>query len=671
MPPHARIWLRGVADDYGILAVGAALLVWLALEDGGYSGIPRYAAGAVAWVFVFGVLLVRGNRALPRGPVLLVAAALAALAAVTGLSMLWTESVGRSYDEMARVLLYLGVFLGVAGVAAGGQRRRDQVLEALTLGMSLVVLLAVLSRLESGLFPAQPLAQLGPEFRPRLAYPLGYWNAVGSFVAMTIMLLLHASCRADRPRAYRAAATAFLPVAGLALYMTLSRGALISTAVAGLLLLWTIPRRLSALGSALIGALGAGVLVLLVRTAGTLNEGLLDQAAARSEGHRVLAALLAVSAIGYVTRLLAERWPLPRPPAGVLPQGRKLVVAAGVIVLAATAVAAPKLADRAAEFREPVVAAGTGTTPDGVERRLSSGSANGRYQFWEASWEAWKSNPVEGRGAGTWEFWWRRNASIDSPTRDSHSIFFDVLAELGTLGVLALVATLGSALWFCATAVRRAGGEPRAGLAAGAAASTAWLIGALTDWSWEIPALTVPFFVLIALATTARRDQGANRAPAKESHRARPGMVGGLALAAWIVVIVQAVGLGSAWSLDRSEHAVADGNLRAAEDAAEQARMFRPWSSEPWMQLAFVRVRIAPGPGAIAAAREAVEREPTNWRTWLTLARVQARSGRLTDADGSKSMVARLAKGSPLVPTYDELRALSDGTDLSLDPERP
>jgi hypothetical protein len=95
------------------------------------------------------------------------------------------------------------------------------------------------------------------------------------------------------------------------------------------------------------------------------------------------------------------------------------------------------------------------------------------------------------------------------------------------------------------------------------------------------------------------------------------------------------------------------------------------------MQLALVRVRLAgtmPDPKklwdqAVADARDAVEREPTNWRTWLTLTRIEARVGRLPDAVRDNGQLGQLARGSPLVPTYQQLLDLSTSKDVSLSPE--
>jgi O-antigen ligase len=326
--------------------------------------------------------------------------------------------------------------------------------------MAAVVVLAVLSRLEPALFPAQELGRYAPEFRPRLAYPFDYWNAVGSFAAVTLVLLTHAASRADRPRHYRAAATALLPVAGLALYLSFSRGGMIAAALGCVVILWLSPRRLSAAGALAVGAVGTAVLALLVRSYTELNDGLIEESAARSQGHRVLIALLIVGAVAYAARLVGERWSAPgRAVDALFPHRRKIGVAAALLAVAALAVAAPRIADRVSEFDDPVVTGATETA--NVQSRLTSGSANGRYQLWSSAWDAWESRPVTGRGAGTFEFWWRRHATIDAPSKDSHSLVFDAMAELGTLGLLALVGVLGSVLWLAFAAARAAALTPR------------------------------------------------------------------------------------------------------------------------------------------------------------------------------------------------------------------
>ena len=90
---------------------------------------------------------------------------------------------------------------------------------------------------------------------------------------------------------------------------------------------------------------------------------MLSNGSERSQGLRLLALLLVVTGIVYVVRLRIERSPLPRRGAAALaPHTRKLTIAAAVLVLAAAAVSAPKIADRISSFSDPVVFQGTVTT---------------------------------------------------------------------------------------------------------------------------------------------------------------------------------------------------------------------------------------------------------------------------------------------------------------------
>ena len=560
------------------------------------------------------------------------------------------------------------MFLLVAAIGAGGARRRGQLLDGITLGMTIVVVLAVLSRLTPALFPHQTLQDAAPEFRPRLAYPFNYWNAVGSYVALTIVLVLHAACRADRSPRFRAVATALLPWLGLALYLTFSRGSVIAAAVAVGIVLWLSPRRFAAFGSLAIGVAAALPAVILAAVSRQLNDGVLSSGSERSEGLRLLAFLLVLTGSVYVIRLRVERSPLPRRAAAALaPHTRKLTIAAAVLVLAAAVVSAPKIADRISSFSDPVVFQGTVTT-DRIETRLTSGSGNGRAQFWKSSWHAWEASPVGGRGAGTWEFWWRRHATINAPTRNSHSLFFDVLAELGTLGVLTLLGFVGAVLWACLAAARRATGPERAGLASIAGACVAWTIGAATDWTWQIPALTVVFFALAALAASALREQ---RAPAAEPPRVPALGLRALEFGVWTLVVVQGIAAVASWSILRSERALARNDDAGAESSALTATVVEPWLADGWSQLGLARVRKTPDESAIAPALRATRLEPTDYRTWLVLTRIEARSGHLGDATNHAHMVQVLAKGSPIVPTGQQLHDLATGTDTSLTGDGP
>jgi O-antigen ligase len=80
------------------------------------------------------------------------------------------------------------------------------------------------------------------------------------------------------------------------------------------------------------------------------------------------------------------------------------------------------------------------------------------------------------------------------PTREAHSLYLGTLAELGLVGLAALLAFLGGV----AAAARRLWRSDPALAVGPAAALAVWVAHAGLDWDWEMPAVT-----LVALALAA------------------------------------------------------------------------------------------------------------------------------------------------------------------------
>ncbi|HEX6152030.1 MAG TPA: hypothetical protein VFZ19_00775, partial [Solirubrobacterales bacterium] len=71
------------------------------------------------------------------------------------------------------------------------------------------------------------------------------------------------------------------------------------------------------------------------------------------------------------------------------------------------------------------------------------------------------------------------------------------------------------------------------------------------------------------------------------------------------------------------------GDLEAALEDARDAQNVEPAAATPRLQQALVLELLGDLPAAEAAAREATERESTNWRLWLVLSRIAAERGRI------------------------------------------
>jgi len=96
------------------------------------------------------------------------------------------NKVVRSSDEFNRAALYLGVFVVVTSAAGLGI---DRWATGLGIGIGTIAAVALVSRLLPGSFPAGDLPTFLPGSVTRLSFPLGYWNGLAIFLALTFLIL--------------------------------------------------------------------------------------------------------------------------------------------------------------------------------------------------------------------------------------------------------------------------------------------------------------------------------------------------------------------------------------------------------------------------------------------------------------------------------------------------
>ncbi len=636
-PVGGRLDVRAV--DWGGVAtwlLAALLVVYLALENGGYDPIPRDQIGvAVWWALLLGVAV----EALPvPGRTRAAAAALGLLlgfALWTALSLGWTESSERTAAELARVVAYLGVF--ALGIALATRRRAGarQVLAGVTTGLAVVCALGVLSRLHMTWFPSDELGKVLPgiEIERRLAYPLGYSSAIGALAGMTLPLLLAATGSA-RTIAGRALAAAALPIAGLTLYLATSgTGAAVAT-VAMLAFLALSPDRLPKLLTLVAGAGGTALLTTAVDHRDALARGL-PTAAAERQGTEVLWIALAVCAVVALVQVgiaLADRR-LARP--GWLPIGRRqaLIATAAVLVVAvpvAVAAGAPhEVSHRWEVFKGR--SGGSTSGPSAASTILSTGGS-GRYQFWEAAVEAGESAPWKGIGPGTFEFWWARHGSYAGFVRNAHSLYLESFAELGIPGLALIGGFVLAVLGIGAVRSLRAPPEQRLVLAAATAGAAGFAAAAALDWVWQLGALAVAFMLLAAVAVSGyslpepRRGKRRRKRKRKRRNRSRieRAAVAAVAIAALVAIWFPLQG---AIDLRQSQVDAASGDLAGALQQARNAAGAQSYAASPLLQEALIYEQQGKLRPAAAAASAATRKEAADWRNWFTLARIQAERG--------------------------------------------
>ncbi len=637
-----------VAPGHVLVAVVAASVVWIAYDDGSY-GLPARATLAIAllWGIVVGLALrVLSLSRLPRGAAV-VGGFLTAIAAWTLVSIAWAPSAEAAFAEFNRAALFLAVYVLV--VLAG---RRDTVgrwADALAIGIAVVSVLAVLSRLFPGLFPDRDLPAFLPSAATRLSFPLGYWNGLAIFVALGIPLLLRIALL-NRHGRMGGVALALIPVSVSVVYLASSRGGFLALTIGFLVFLVLTEERWSAVGATVVAAAGSAVSIGVLHYRSELVNGPLDSDLARDQGlsAALLIALTCVE-VGVAYRL-GVRLLGPRLRPGRT-AGRAAAAVAVVGIVAAIVAADP--GERFETFkRVPDETSVQGD--DFVRAHLLSGNGSGRWQFWSAAVDQWRDHPVLGQGAGTYESWWAEHASFTYFVRDAHSRYLEALGELGIVGFVLAVGLVVSGI---AVGVRRSlrlEGELRVTVAALTAMVAAYALTAGLDWLWELTAVSVVAVVALGLVSgpaTAvyppARSVRAGESPGWIArHRVAVGV--GVALVAWILILGQAISLLSDRELARSRAAVADGSFSRAASAAEAARNIQPWAATPYLQLALVSEAAGDLPLSRIWIGEAVERNRRDWRLWLVAARIEAKLGRTRAAERSLRRAVALNPRSPL-----------------------
>jgi hypothetical protein len=598
----------------------AAAVVGAALAQGLFNPTGYAAASIVIWAAVIAGLV---SRALPAGRIGSIAAVaglcLAGTAVLTTASVGWASDQGRAFEEAVRTSFYLGLF--VLAVCTASRAGRAQWLGGLTAGLGAVTAIALFAYLQPGILDSGHSDI--PNAAGRLSYPIGYWNGAGALFAIAAVLLSHAASVA-RSSLLRAASVAAIPLAVLGIWLASSRGAGIALIVGVLVLVAASTERGRRLVPIAIGFAGAAVLVLAALPMDSLTNGATDSAM-RADGDRISAVAVAVVALTGAAAWGADGW-VPR-----IRVTRGVAIAAGAVAVAALiagAVAADPV-KRFSEFEKSPPAQG-GVVAAGAPEL----SSNGRWQFWGEAVDALEADPLGGVGAGGFEDWWASHATVPVFVRNPHSLPLQQAAELGIPGALlflGFIAAVGVA------AFRRV----RGGLAGDAgvllAVTLTGAIGAAVDWTWEIPAVFAPALVCAALLLAS--------APSRPLARDGYWLGLGTVTAAWVAMVAGGLVVLTHLELDRSREAAGANQVTEGVERARAAKTVQPWSAEPYTQLALLEEQRGDIPGALAALRQAEDRDSEDWRLPLIEARLELKRG---DQTASTQAIMRARSLSPL-----------------------
>ncbi len=615
-------------------------IAYLGLKGGGYDPLVHDQVGiAVWWIVLAGVLVGAFPDRRPGRLALLALGSLAAFVLWTALSLTWTESVEKTSADLARVATYLGVFaLAVSSRDPGWTRRA---VAAVGAGIVFIAAIALLSRLHHSWFPAaNQTAQFLTSDRERLSYPLHYWNGVAALIAIGFPPVLQLATRSGSVL-LRAATAAALPAMVLTAFLTLSRGGMAAAVIAVVVFVAFVPDRLSLLPTVLLSSLGGAILIVAADHRDALRHGLVSATAERQGDQLLVIVVVVCLAVGAIQAGIALAGRRGRRPAWTRISRRNALIATGVALLLALVVAAavdaPGRASSAwAEFKEK-------DSPGKGTARLGSAAGQNRYQLWSAAAKENATKPLTGTGSGTFEYWWDRNADVPEIVRDTHSLYLQTLGELGIVGLVLLAVFLLALLVGGGVVTLAAGPTMRAPLAAALAGCVAFCVTATFDWMWQLPVLAVALLLLGSVLVTAGPDPDAGERRAL----AVPLRIG-LAVAAIAAIAAIAIPLASTSLVRSSEADARAGDLSAALEAARTAQNVQPSAASPRLQQALVLEAEGDLPAAAEAATAATEREPTNWRTWLVLSRIEAENGQAAAAVADYRQAKSLDRLSPL-----------------------
>jgi len=603
--------------EHGRLAASLALCAlallapWMGWRYGGYY-VGGWAPPALASAALLLVLAAAGALGRMRSPWSAAAAALlTGYAAWTFLSLLWSPDRGEAWQGAGLTLLYLLAFWAALSLLSSGASRR-WALAACALG--------------TGAVAALTLPRLAPEAEElfvngRLLGTAGYSNAEAAFLLLPFWAAL---CLAGSPRVnplLRCLALAAAALCSQLAVLTQSRGAAMALAASLPVFFLLSGRRMR--GALALLPVAAALILNFPQLNGVYlaGEGAALEEALRRAVPQVWLAALACGLYGLGWALLDARW---RPPARAARAAGAATLAA--LLLLAAAGGAAFYAREGSPVRwvqQKAEAFQNGDRSGQEQSRYLSASGSGRLVMWRVAWEDFARHPVLGVGTHNYEAtYYRLREQTGGYVRQPHSLPLEVLAERGVVGG----ALLAGFLAVCVGAGLRErfgslGGEGRAQVGALAAAVAYWFVHSSAEWFWQMPGVTLPAFLYLALLASPWRV--ARPSPLRWPLRA----------AAAAVALAAAAAVAPLYLADRAEaqsHGLRD--PREALAAVERAQSLNPWDPRLREREAELAMQAGQWERAERAYRKAIELNPRHFAPYMRLATYYERRGRLEDA---------------------------------------
>ena len=617
-PESSESLSLGQVFDGVLLALPGALVAYFSFDSGGYfPASPAFAAILLIVVLVLRITLVDDPFISFSRPLAIAVGALGAFALWTLLSATWSDAPARALVEFDRTFAYLLLVVLMGSVARSASRLRY-----MAAGVAVAIVAVAVAALATRLMPDRFPIDTPTIGAASLTYPLTYANALGILCSIGGILALYFATSTRQPRVVRALGAAALPILATTVYLTLSRGPVAGAAIG--ILAFLLLGRPRGLLTGLIAAVPASVIaVVSAYQHEALTSSTPTSPLAVEQGHRV-ATVVALCTVGAaVVRMVVS--PLDGRLANYhLPErSRRPVLIAAWTALVVAVVAIGLAADgprRLSDQYHRFVETAEASPEQKIRPNIFDPSNRGLVDNWRVAINDFKDKPLTGSGAGTYETVWNTHRPAKQSSynvTDGHSLYVEVLGELGLVGFLLIAAFLVTVL----IAQLPFGRGPNTSLYAALFGTTlAWAAHAGVDWDWEMPAVTAGVFALggAALATHERELM-----PSFATQGVR--IVASLVLL--ISAVVPGLVLASQRSLNDSLDALRAGRCSEAINRASDSISTLAIRPEPYEVIGLCQIRAGRPAFAVQAFKRASDRDPDNWRYRYELATAQGNAG--------------------------------------------
>jgi hypothetical protein len=622
----ARSWLTPLLTAL-VVCGPAAVTAYLAFRSGGFfAGAPAIVAVVLGVALTLRLVLAE-NPFEGFGPALVAAAtALGCFAIWTLLSSIWSHAPAQAMIEFDRVLMYW-LALVLFGSIGWTRERFVWALRILAAAMTVVAIMALITRIAPGIHSIPPSLE-----NYRLSYPLTYWNALGLFVAVAVLLCAGLATRSEENPIAQSLAAAAIPILAATLYFTFSRGS-IGVLLVGAVVFVLIAARRDLIPAGLAVVPPAAVAVLLCVGTDVLSTGSYGAPKGVAEGKTLAWELIGLAVAAGVLRFALR--PLDRRLAAIeISAATKrrnwiafVVTAAIVIVVGAVAVDAPQ---KISHGFHSFTATKAPVDPEALQDRLTNLNSNGRLAQWELAVEKFGEHPLDGTGAGTFARLWAKEGSGHFKVINAHSLYLEMLSELGLPGIVFLGVAIIAIFVGIAGRVR---GPDRVLYAALFAASLAWALHAAVDWDWEMPATGFFFFALGGMAIAARQGEDSGWEPRAPGRMTRVA----LGIGCLVLVVSPALMAISQGLLNSAVRSLQAGNCGEASHEALDAIHVLSVRPDPYQVLGFCDSRRGEHQLAVQMLETAVDRDPGEWESYYGLALVKGAAGEDPRPDARKA----------------------------------